>query len=1286
MAIMYQRSTPISRGSNRSAVSAAAYRSSSKMVLSFSDMSESVKDKLESSYHEKYHLVNENTGEVIGLIFDYRDKSGAIISGIMAPSDTPEWVFDRQKLWQSIENAGSRVDSRLAHEHTIALPIELTKEQNKELVKDFVSNSLVARGMVVDYNIHLDNPENPHVHIMTVTRDLETNIDGEISWGKVNLAWKNLSVLKAIRAEVAVTINRHLEMYGHEARVSHLSHAARGLDIIAGIHEGPARWIKKAQLKQQNHEIALKNAAKIIADPTIVIDKLSIDKPVFSSNDIEKSLHKALIAGINPSLINEKESFELWSKSELLSMYNTVVASDKLTLVNPCDLKGRMLFARTERLELENRFEGTVRELATKTTHSIIINEEAIAEIALGVPFSKAQKQAIIDVLAGGDISVLEGWPGSGKTTVMREIVRQYKLAGYNVIGSAPTNKASEELSLKTGIEAENTTKLRQLWQQAKIGNKGALNIRTDYYKEEQYQNGQVILPGKTILIIDEASMVDLPVLDYFTHEIRNCGGKLIKLGDNNQNPAIGYKGGFSKTGDIAGRIVLMENNRHQNQDEYIRKMHIEATKAMGCYNIAKAISIYENLGMIRLFDNEQQKQQALANDYASFVINSSKEQGDSFALAGSAMAAFTNEEVDNLNSMVRQSLKNAGIIKGEGRLYYSSGGEKGETQEGEETIQNNMIELCLGDQIIFKSNKQEFEGYGGVRNNELGIITKLGVVDENGCGEFEVKVRDGNGGCKSVKIKTGEDILPISFRHGYALTGHAVQGTDVNMFFYSVDKHSGYEAFNVGSSRHRDDCLIYVDKETLENVVYKTKDLDISRAKEDFRAYAYKYQKGDGKWEQVDVPLWKVGLKLLIAKRTDLNFAKDYAGQIKDNRKKSAYQEIIANNQDRLNKLYDDLNHWKKDKETPLIENNWQIASDSKESEQLAKQLKTMSVLEFELAKYFILQKGGIIINPLSIAKAAVNYNLQKSHEGQKLKSVSGVTKKINEHVTSLKLGAGSGAEKEKLKWVDLGEIDKNLIIRLSLSKKDLSFLARYEKQIKRYEEKIISYASKIAVIHENLAKQVEGSNKLLSGNLRAMREYLDSRERVIYAQKIMMDLDLYLKKPAIEKQLSKEAFEGYGIKATKFNLTASDVIRAETAFSAKHFHKNSEKIEQLKKEKDKPKSAKELKELFNIELQKDKYLRELLESNHKLTSDDRHLIAGVILKNSELAILKGKYQSIEDVIEELNIAKLERQNKAEVIVHHYNGFVRDDLTEKVREINNGFAGEPPRVYTRGI
>src|SRR5690606_358267 len=114
-----------------------------------------------------------------------------------------------------------------------------------------------------------------------------------------------------------------------------------------------------------------------------------------------------------------------------------------------------------------------------------------------------------------------------------------------------------------------------------------------------------------------------------------------------------------------------------------------------------------------RVFDNEAEKRAALVHDVTSQIIEYSKDDlatfsstNDMEALKLVAVGAYTNEEVGLYNSMIRKNLQEAGIVKGKGRLYRSGGGK--------------MVELALGDQIIFKSNKGEFAGYGGVDNNEI--------------------------------------------------------------------------------------------------------------------------------------------------------------------------------------------------------------------------------------------------------------------------------------------------------------------------------------------------------------------------------------------------------------------------------------------------------------------------------------------------------------------------------------------------------------------------------------
>ncbi len=99
----------------------------------------------------------------------------------MIPADAPDWlqslISDRsvsgasEAFWNKVEAFEKRSDAQLAKDVTIALPIELSAEQNIELVRDFVARHLTAQGMVADWVFH-DAPGNPHIHLMTTLRPL----------------------------------------------------------------------------------------------------------------------------------------------------------------------------------------------------------------------------------------------------------------------------------------------------------------------------------------------------------------------------------------------------------------------------------------------------------------------------------------------------------------------------------------------------------------------------------------------------------------------------------------------------------------------------------------------------------------------------------------------------------------------------------------------------------------------------------------------------------------------------------------------------------------------------------------------------------------------------------------------------------------------------------------------------------------------------------------------------------------------------------------------------------
>ncbi|WP_310143179.1 MobA/MobL family protein [Paenibacillus amylolyticus] len=64
------------------------------------------------------------------------------------------------------ELAEKRKDSQICREINVALPVELSPEQQRSLLTEYVKEQFIDRGMIPDLAIHRDDPSNPHAHIM----------------------------------------------------------------------------------------------------------------------------------------------------------------------------------------------------------------------------------------------------------------------------------------------------------------------------------------------------------------------------------------------------------------------------------------------------------------------------------------------------------------------------------------------------------------------------------------------------------------------------------------------------------------------------------------------------------------------------------------------------------------------------------------------------------------------------------------------------------------------------------------------------------------------------------------------------------------------------------------------------------------------------------------------------------------------------------------------------------------------------------------------------------------
>ena len=172
---------------------------------------------------------------------DYTRKKGVDHSEILSPISNSlgnEWLTDRQKLWNKIEEVELRKDSQLARDITLAIPRELSRLEQIALVHEYVQTNYVAAGMVADVNLHHLNGDNPHAHILLTMRDLQTTPDGVVQFGLKNTNWNSKDLLLTQRKSWEEITNKYLANYGSEAKIDCRSLKDQESPYIPQIHVG----------------------------------------------------------------------------------------------------------------------------------------------------------------------------------------------------------------------------------------------------------------------------------------------------------------------------------------------------------------------------------------------------------------------------------------------------------------------------------------------------------------------------------------------------------------------------------------------------------------------------------------------------------------------------------------------------------------------------------------------------------------------------------------------------------------------------------------------------------------------------------------------------------------------------------------------------------------------------------------------------------------------------------------------------------------------------------------
>ncbi|MGE8106253.1 Ti-type conjugative transfer relaxase TraA [Allorhizobium sp. NPDC080224] len=736
MAVPHFSVSIVARGSGRSAVLSAAYRHCAKM-----------------DYEREARTI------------DYTRKQGLLHEEFVIPADAPEWlqsmIADRsvsgasEAFWNKVEEFEKRSDAQLAKDVTIALPIELSVEQNIELVRDFVARHITSEGMVADWVFH-DAPGNPHIHLMTTLRPLTVDgfgakkvavvgPDGKAlrnDSGKIvyELWAGGLDDFNAFRDGWFACQNQHLALAGFDVRIDGRSFEKQGIELTPTIHLGVGTKAierkavgaeEKAALErlELQEERRVENAQRIQRNPAIVLDLITREKSVFDERDVAKVLHRyiddaGLFRSLMARILQSPETLRL--DRERVDFATGVRAPAKYTTRELIRLEAEMA---NRAIWLSQRSSHGVRQ---PVLEAIFAHHERLSD---------EQKVAIEHVVGVERFAAVIGRAGAGKTTMMKAARDAWEAAGYRVVGGALAGKAAEGLEKEAGIVSRTLSSWELRWDQGR---------------------GQ--LDHKTVFVLDEAGMVSSRQMATFVEAVTKAGAKLVLVGDPEQLQPIEAGAAFRAIADRIGYAEL--ETIYRQREQWMRDASLDLARG----HVGKAIAAYQSNG--KMIGSEL-KTDAVTNLIADW-------NRDYDPAKSTLILAHLRRDVRMLNELARTKLIERGIIEH---------GSPFKTADG-------VRSFAAGDQIVFLKN----EGALDVKNGMLGKVleaTPGRIVAVIGEGDHQGQV-------------TVEQRFYNNVDLGYATTVHKSQGATVDrvkvLASLSLDRHLTY----VAMTRHREDLGVY--------------------------------------------------------------------------------------------------------------------------------------------------------------------------------------------------------------------------------------------------------------------------------------------------------------------------------------------------------------------------------------------------------------------------------------------------------------------------------------------
>jgi len=760
MAIYSCSARNISRKEGRSSTASAAYRSGTQ-------------------------IVDERTG----VLWDFRWKGGVLSSELLLPADAPEWAADRSALWNALERredkSTHRNDAKLARDFILALPHELPPETRQRIAKEFGQFLSDRYHTAIDIAMHSPDKKgdnrNFHAHVMMPTRAL-----GPEGFGAklriLDVPRTSGPELKILRKAWEDMANGALKEAGLDIRIDAASFEDLGKDQEATVHLGPFATLlerdgEATERGDINREITARNARRQeLKAEAAKIDAQIIDLDRERAKREEAKAVRAEAKTLDPDRI-------LASLTERRATFTRHDLNKALTEFLP-DPKGRgaytdAILGREDVVPLREDESAPVSRYTTREvlageggilTNAATLNagrrhgvsERGIQAALDAFPKLDPEQRAALDhATRSNGFAMIAGEAGTGKTYTLGAIRTAYEAEGYRVIGMSWKNDVVQALKAD-GFEDASTIKAELMRQN---------NARARKWN------------SRTVLMIDEAAMLDSPHMGQVLQKAVEAGAKIIPVGDGPQLGSIERGGMWDPLIQKFGAAELHTVRRVGNDTE-----QASAYNAMHRGDFKTALEVFDRRGGLHWSADPEASQAALVAAWAKDTAADPTKK--IFALAA------TNAEVDALNLSLRAVRKERGEL-GEDHTFKTSTGEQ---------------IFAVNDRVVLtKNGKTVADRNAGFYNGAAGTVT--GIDD---AGRMTVTLDAGGtpAAPKKISFTVGADEDAGEYgglKHYLAGTVFKAQGRTVDQIFaLHSDQWRSSSTSYVALSRHRERVDIF--------------------------------------------------------------------------------------------------------------------------------------------------------------------------------------------------------------------------------------------------------------------------------------------------------------------------------------------------------------------------------------------------------------------------------------------------------------------------------------------